>query len=485
MLAMRAKSIVLAVFVASVFASVASVFGSDPRPIHQLGGSTIRPGEIDETITRLMHDAEVTGLGVAIFNHGKLAWLKTYGFRDKERDLPLTPDSVLTAASLSKSEFAYLVMQFVGEGRLDLDKPVVQYLSKPLPEYPAYADLANDRRYERITSRMLLDHTGGFPNIRFLNRDRKLNINFDPGSRFAYSGEGIQLLQLVIETISGKPLQQLMQERVFQPLGMTRTSMISEARFDNNYANAYDEWGVSLGHQNRTEAQAAGSMQTTLGDTAKFLQAVIDGRGLKSAAREQMLSPQIRIHSRRQFPTLSPETTDKNDAIQLSYGLGWGLYWSPQGKAFFKGGHDDGFRHYMIVFDKSKDGIIIMSNSSNGEAIFKDILETIQRNTFTPIEWEGYQPYNAPHTEVAADGEQLGRLAGRYADADFVLTVGPKDGHLEISRGGVAHAFYAERPNRFFSRNLRVTVGFAPGRMIVHYTDNDFTLMRESDAGAK
>jgi CubicO group peptidase (beta-lactamase class C family) len=89
------------------------------------------------------------------------------------------------------------------------------------------------------------------------------------------------------------------------------------------------------------------------------------------------------------------ETTSENEAIRLSYGLGWGVFWTPYGRAFFKEGHDDGWRNYAVCFDKPGTGIVIMTNSSNGEGIFKELLETILRNTFTPVEWEGYAPYNA------------------------------------------------------------------------------------------
>lgn len=187
--------------------------------ITRLDGSKITTAEIDATVTRLMKAAEVTGMGLAIFDKGNVVYLKAYGVRDKEKSLPLTEDSVMTAASFSKVAFAYLVMQLVDEKRLDLDKPVYQYLRKPLPEYPVYSDLANHPRYKQITARMLLDHTSGFPNWRWFNEDRKLNINFEPGSRYAYSGEGINLLQLVVETITNKPLQELMKPMFLSPLG--------------------------------------------------------------------------------------------------------------------------------------------------------------------------------------------------------------------------------------------------------------------------
>jgi len=429
----------------------------------------ISPTDIDTTVRRLMDAAEVTGAGIAILRNGRVAFLKAYGFRDAEKKLPLTQDSVMAGASFTKAAFSYLVMQMVASKAIDLDKPVEEYLPKPIPDYDAYKDLSEDRRYKKITARMLLSHTSGFPNLRFLNPDRKLNINFEPGSRYAYSGEGMQLLQLVIESITKKPLKELMQERVFGPLGMSRTSMVSEQRFENDYANGYDEWGRPLGHQQREIAAAAGSMQTTLRDFARFLQAVIASKGLPKAARELMLTPQIQISSKKQFPTLSMATTEENRGIRLSYGLGWGLYWSPYGKAFFKEGHDEGFRNYAVVFDKPGDGIVIMTNSSNGEGIFKELLETLLRNTFTPIAWEGFTPYGElpprkplpKHTEIELDSKLLDRLVGRYALPGAVLKVSRQGGHLLLQENEEKPGeLFPEGGLRFFSKSSDDAVSF-------------------------
>ena len=145
-------------------ATIALTARGEQSTVKRLGGSRISSAEIDATVTRVMHAAEVTGVGLAIFDHGKIVYRKTYGVRNKEENLPLTENSVMTAASFSKVAFAYMVMQLVDEGILDLDKPVYQYLPKPLPEYPAYKDLSDEVRYKRITARMLLSHTSGFPN---------------------------------------------------------------------------------------------------------------------------------------------------------------------------------------------------------------------------------------------------------------------------------------------------------------------------------
>ena len=108
-----------------------------------------------------------------------------------------------------------------------------------------------------------------------------------------------------------------------------------------------------------------------------------------------MLTPQIQIYSKQQFPTPSVETTDENRAIQLTYGLGWGLLNTPYGKAYFKEGHDDGWENHAVVFPSKKIAVVLMANSSNGDSIFKELLEVLIKDKFTPWKWEGYIPYDA------------------------------------------------------------------------------------------
>jgi len=483
------RSRILCLAVSATLLSVAS-----QPSARRLDGSPLSEQQIDSTVLRLMRAAEVTGVGIAILNHGKVAYSKSYGLRDVEHQLPLTADSVMAGASFSKVAFAYLVMRLVDDQVIDLDKPIQHYLPKPLPDYPEYRDLAGDLRYQKITAAMLLSHTAGFPNFRWLSDDHKLTINFEPGSRYAYSGEGIQLLQFVIETLTKRPLRELMQERVFGPLGMSRTSMVSESRFENDYANGYDEYGRSLSHTIRKTAAAAGSMQTTLRDFTRFIQAVVEGNGLRAKTRELMLSPRIQIDSKHQFPTLEGILTDDNKAIRLSYGLGWGLYWTPHGKAFFKEGHEDGYRNYTVAFDKTKDAIVIMTNSSNGEGIFKELLETLQGNPFTPIEWEGYTPYNLlparqplpVHVEVTLEANLLDRLVGRYAvSPELVLKVTRSGGHLLLQENNEAPGeLWPEGDLRFFSKTADDVVTFElDGRrqvvkLVIHTGGRDIPVKR-------
>jgi CubicO group peptidase (beta-lactamase class C family) len=93
-------------------------------------------------------------------------------------------------------------------------------------------------------------------------------------------------------------------------------------------------------------------MVTNVGDFARVMQAVRQGKNLSRQTRELMLSPQVQIFSKHQCPTLASETTEENKPIRLSYGLGWDLYWTPYGKAFFKEGHAEGWRNYTVCFDE-------------------------------------------------------------------------------------------------------------------------------------
>lgn len=423
-------------------------------------GSTIEALRIDESVEQLMQAAHVTGAGIAVFHGGRIEYLKAYGSRDTEKGLPLTPDSVMTSASLSKAAFASMVMILVQEGTIDLDKPVYQYLPKPLYDYPRYADLKGDDRYQKLTLRILLSHTSGFPNWRAFEDDKKLRIHFDPGTRYAYSGEGIDLAQLVVETVAQKSLTDLMDEKLFRPLGMNRTSMVWQPNFESDFANGYDEYGRSLGPEKRKTPDAAGSMQTTVSDYAKLLSAIMRRKVLNTRSVGKMLAPQIRIYSLHQFPSLENTSTTANDGIRLRYGLGWGLYSSPYGKAFFKEGHDEGWRHLALCFLDGS-GILIMTNSSNGEGIFKPVIDAILGPTSFPFDWEGYTPYNLlpplpklkEHKSVALPPEDLERVVGRYAlSADVVLSVTVEDGRLFVQENDEPKQEYrAESKQDFYS----------------------------------
>lgn len=387
--------------IVSILLFCSNVSFTQIQDIKRIDGGRISSQNIDRLINDLIAKAKVTGLALSILNDNRTVYTKTYGYKNKEKQQLLDTSTVLYGASFSKAVFAFLTLKLVDDGTLNLDKPLYQYLDKPLPEYEDYADLAGDERWKLITVRMCLSHTTGFQNLRFIDArtgafdpNGKLAIYFQPGTKYGYSGEGLKLLQLTIEKVTGKDLESIAIEKIFKPIGMSRSSYVWQQSFEDNFAYPHTANQETQGKKKRKKAGGLGSLETTIADYSKFIEYVIQGKGLSKKGREAMISPQIIINSKYQFPTISDETTTENQSIQLSYGLGWGLLNTRYGRAFFKEGHDDGWQNYNINFKDKGIAIIIMTNSDNGESIFKELLEKIIGDTFTPWKWERYTPYD-------------------------------------------------------------------------------------------
>lgn len=382
------------------FIAFSSAFGQKAE-IKRVDGSKISTREIDRIVTDLIAKARVTGLGLSILNENRIVYTKSYGYKNKEKQQLLDNSTVLYGASFSKAVFAFLTLKLVEDGIISLDKPLFQYLDKPLPSYEDFADLEGDSRWKLITARMCLSHTTGFQNLRFISArtgifdpNGKLAIHFQPGSKYGYSGEGLRLLQLVIEKVTGRNLEEIAVEKVFKPIGMSRSSYVWQARFEDNFAYPHDAKEETQGKKKRKKAGGLGSLETTIADYSKFIEYVMQNKGLGKEMRRSMIAPQIEINSKYQFPTISDEVTDENKGIGLSYGLGWGVLKTKFGHAFFKEGHDDGWRNYNINFKDKGISIIIMTNSENGDGIFKELLKRIIGDTFTPWKWERYIPFS-------------------------------------------------------------------------------------------
>lgn len=371
------------------------------QTITKLDGTRISTTEVDRLVKGLMDSAHIQGLNIAVINNKKTVFIKSYGYRNKPKNELLDTASIMYGASLSKAVFGYLMMQLVQAGTLELDKPLGQYLSKPLYEYQYFSDLKSDERWKKITARMCLNHTTGLPNLRWFNpitgeEDSLgiMKIYFEPGSKYAYSGEGFKLLQLVVEEITHRPLDELATERVFRPFGMRHTGYVWHDSFgDDNVAVGHLNNGQIDIKKKRSEAVAGGSMVTSIADFSRFVEHLMRKEGLSKESFNEMIRPQIAIHSVTQFPPITFDTTTENEAIQLSYGLGWGLLQCPQGKAFFKEGNGGSWRNYNINFIDRGTAIIILANSENGERLFRPLVESLLGQTCIPWKWEGYPSF--------------------------------------------------------------------------------------------
>jgi len=382
----------------SLFAVLDAVFCFSVAALAQ----TIPSGAaIDLEVNKIMTRTRANGMAVAVVDHGKVGYVHAYGLRNAKGD-PLTTDTVMYGASITKTVFAYTVMQLVDQGRINLDIPIKEDLDMPLPtygpdpvfpnKYGPYKDLASDPRWEKITPRMCLTHSTGLSNFWFIEPDQKLHIHFDPGTHFSYSGEGFILLQFVIE--HGRKGQGLgldvgdLTKANFDRLGMTHTSLVWRNDFDNNLANGWNDKGEPQEHDQRSKVRVAGSMDTTISDLSKFAAALVRGDGLSAASRAEMTKPQLHIAIAHQFPLFQPDVPVSEQRKDLYAGLGVVVFDGPQGHGFYKGGHDGQTANTMVCIEASQRCVVILSNDVRSEAGFADLVRSILGDTDVPYDWE-------------------------------------------------------------------------------------------------
>lgn len=369
--------------------------------IKRLDGTNIHKDTLTKKLDHLVKEAQVHGLFVTVFENNKTKYHKVFGYKDYEQKATFSDTTNMYGASLSKAVFGVLVMKLIEENIIDLDSPLESYLTKKIYEYKPltkwhdhYSDLQSDSFYHRITARMCLSHTSGFPNWRWFTADQKLKTDFIPGTKYHYSGEGLVYLQVVLEKITGKSLESLAHEKIFKPLGMKKSSYQWQNEFQRDFAYGHDEKGKKYEKDTDNEPRSASTLETTSRDLRLFFEAVLQKKILTQKSWKELMRTQIRIKSLTQFGPNSNIDTSLYDYLQLGYGLGWGTLQSPYGKAIFKEGHGSGFQHYCILFPEAQKGVLILTNSDNGEKIFKEILDITIKDIYTPWRWQNYIPYN-------------------------------------------------------------------------------------------
>jgi len=403
--------------VASVLASALASPGAGaqmPGAIRRLDGTQLQAQEAESFASKTLQDLHVTGTQIAVINDGRVVWATAYGLRRKDPELPMTVDTTIWGASLTKAVFATYVMQLVERKEFDLDVPVAKQLEKPLNEYEPYKEsataLIHDPDWLLVTPRMLLSHSSGLQNFAWIEPDKQMHLHFKPGSRFLYSGEGINIVQFIIEQKMHKGIDVLLQDSIFGPCGMNSTGLVYRDGFAANVADRYDQNERFLSATKRFPARAAGSMATTVTDFANFLVALLGNKIVSSGTRAHMLRPVIPISTKYQMGG-DVNASDGQEAkdVGLAYGLGWGLLTHTRfGPAFFKEGHGDGAQNYAICFLRQRSCMVLLTNSDNGELAFRPLLEHILGDTVTPWEWEGYTPdfiYGARQQSQAAGGQ--------------------------------------------------------------------------------
>ena len=352
--------------------------------------------QIDAVVHQMMQETGAKGLALAVIDNGQVVQVSSYGARNAS-GAALTDDSIMYAASLTKTAFAYMVLQLVDEGIVDLDASIATYLPKPLPEYGGsdierryarWSDLADDERWKALTPRILLNHGSGFANFGFIEPDGKLRFHFQPGTRYAYSGDGIILLQFVLEAGLGLDVGKEMQRRLFEPLGMANTSLIWRTDFAERIADGWTIDGKPEPHDERSKVRAAGSMDSTIADLARLAAAMVRGDLLSVKGRQEFSRPQLPIKSASQFPSIEQSSVVVAREQLLAAGVGMVVFDGPQGRGFFKGGHNDSTGNMLTCLEARQRCVLILGNDLRAERAIPYLVDFILGDSGVPWRWE-------------------------------------------------------------------------------------------------
>jgi len=331
--------------------------------------------DLEKQIPKLMEEARVPGLSIAIIQDAKLLWRRGFGVKDRASKAPVDNDTVFEAASVSKTVFAYVVMKLCEKGVMNLDTPLTKYTSERFLKDDPWLDL--------ITARHVLSHTSGFQNWR--SKKEPLKIHFTPGEKFSYSGEGYSYLQSVVTHLTGHvnpedcapfeaglevcatDIDVYLKANVLDPFGMASSGYLWNDTIETHMARGHDSEGKPSEINRRPTGPAvaryaaAGGLCTTPTDYAKFLIEVIepkpsDAFRLHKDSLLEMLRPQVKV----------------ND--WSSWALGWRIQHTEKGDFIIHGGGNPGFSCFVAASVERKSGVVIMTNGDNGYLVIDKLL---------------------------------------------------------------------------------------------------------------
>lgn len=376
---------------------------NDLIPTFYVEGEKPPPATLED---RMKH-YNVPGLSVAVYKNSQLEWAKGYGVADIESNRPVTDKTLFQAASISKP--------VVAMAALDMAEDAVIHLDENINEYLESWKLADNEftAVEKVTFRRILNHTAGTTVWGFPGYSRSEEIpnaaevvsgegNTDsiyvykvPGESWQYSGGGYTVMQLAMSDAAGRPFEDIMDERVLDPLNMTSSTYEQPLpeRFHRQAATGYRSDSAEVeGKWHVYPEQAAAGLWTTptdLGRYAVSIQNALHGNDgndhtvLEKASVEEMLTPGDNGH-----------------------GLGPGIRY--EGKFFGHGGSNEGFRCDFAASMDGGNAVVIMTNSDNGSPLVAELMHAVFRH----YDWSGPEPTVKSKVTLSADYLQL--FAGTY-----------------------------------------------------------------------
>lgn len=326
--------------------------------------ASLAPNDLDAFISRVVADQHAIGVTVGVMQDGKVILNKGYGLASTGRNAPVTASTLFAVGSVTKQFTCAVALQLEQEGKLSFDDRVSRYR----------ADFGHANE---ITLRDLGNHVSGYRDyypLDFVDRPMARDIreedllktftskplDFPPGTRYSYSNTGYLLLGSIASMVSRKPFEQLLQERIFTPLGMTHTRF-EPMRGSPGVADGYTQFGLGPSELAIPEGKgwigAAGGIWTTPEDLMKWDLALLDGKVVNAKSWQTMTSPRELTGGRSSPYGCGQQLRDRGPVLILMHGGGVSGF---------------GARNAMIPSTRSAVVVIANADYSGG------VLDTIQ-----------------------------------------------------------------------------------------------------------
>ncbi|MEQ1352587.1 MAG: serine hydrolase domain-containing protein [Candidatus Acidiferrum sp.] len=314
--------------------------------------------KVDEYVTAEMQREKIPGLSLGVMRDGKLIYSRGYGLANVELDVPVKPDTIFQTGSVGKQFTATAVMMLVEEGKISLDDKISKYFPGSPPAW------------KEITVRNLLNHTSGIPDYgsddtttakklidlrvdytedEMVSRFATLPLDFPPGSKWSYSNSGYVVLGVLIHKVSGQFYGNFLEQRVFQPLHMDSTHIISEENIVPHRSAGYRLVKGELKNQEwvspKLNTTADGALYTNILDMARWDAALTDEKLLKKSSYEQMYT---RVHL--------------SDRKTYGYGFGWGITSANGHPILEHSGSWQGFTMDFLRYPQDKLSFVVFTN---------------------------------------------------------------------------------------------------------------------------
>ncbi len=316
--------------------------------------------QIDKLISVYAEYGKFNG-SVLVADHGKVIYKKGFGMANMEWEIPNQPNTKHRLGSITKQFTAMLILQLAADGTLDLQSPITTYL----PDYPK-------DKGDKITAHHLLTHTSGIPNYtafprffqdesrnpytpdEFVEKFADKDLEFTPGDRFNYSNSGYFLLGVIIEKLTGKTYEQMLNSHVFTPLNMHDSGYDNHADIIKNRATGYEKNGnsyINSRYLDMSIPYAAGSLYSTVEDLYLWDQALYTNKLLPQKYMDMYFKPQISAWGNNH------------------YAYGWGVGYEKIGKStdsIYTIGHGGGINGFNTNISRAlsdKSLVVLLSNA--------------------------------------------------------------------------------------------------------------------------